>query len=78
MRRVRRLFGSVAAVEALALKIAGDPALLAALKAKMAGNRDSCPLFDTARFTRQIEQAYSTMVEVQRHGESPYRFSVEP
>jgi protein O-GlcNAc transferase len=64
--------------EALAIKIARDPGLLAALKATMARNRTSCPLFDTARFTRDIEQAYSTMVEIQRHGESPYSFSVKP
>jgi predicted O-linked N-acetylglucosamine transferase (SPINDLY family) len=64
--------------EALALKIARDPELLAALKAKLARNRDSCPLFDTARFTRDIERAYSTMVEIERRGEDPYSFSVEP
>jgi protein O-GlcNAc transferase len=69
---------SLADYEALALKIARDPALLAALKTKMAANRDGCPLFDTARFTRDLEQAYSTMVEIQRHGENPYSFSVEP
>lgn len=69
---------SLADYEALALKIARDPGLLATLKAKTARNRDSCPLFDTARFTRDIEQAYSTMVEIQRRGESPYSFTVEP
>jgi protein O-GlcNAc transferase len=69
---------SLADYEALALKIACDPGLLAALKAKMAANRDSCPLFDTPGFTRDLEQAYSTMVEIQRHGERPYSFSVEP
>ncbi len=69
---------SFADYEASAIKIARDPGLLAALKAKMAANRDSCPLFDTAAFTRDLEQAYSTMVEIQRNGERPYSFSVEP
>ena len=34
--------------EALALKLARDPALLAEIKAKLARNRDTYPLFDTA------------------------------
>jgi predicted O-linked N-acetylglucosamine transferase (SPINDLY family) len=37
--------------EALALKLAREPLLLASIKAKLARNRDTCPLFDTARFT---------------------------
>ncbi len=35
--------------EALALKLARKPSFLAAIKAKLARNRDTCPLFDTAR-----------------------------
>ena len=69
---------SLAEYEALALKLARDPALLAALKAKIAANRGSCALFDTKRFTRSIEQAYTTMVDIQRRGEVPRSFSVKP
>ena len=63
--------------ETLALKIARDRALLATLKAKLAASRDNCLLFDTGRFTRNIERAYTTMVETHRRGEPPRNFSVE-
>lgn len=69
---------SLADYEALALKLARDPARLAALKDKIAINRGSCPLFDTKRFARNIEQAYTTMVDIQRRGEAPHSFSVAP
>jgi protein O-GlcNAc transferase len=64
--------------EALALKLARDPASLAALKAKLARNRDSGPLFDTKRFARNIEAAYSTMWQRYRSGEPAESFAVEP
>ena len=62
--------------EALALKFAREPTLLAAIKAKLANNRDTCPLFDTARFARHIEAAYTTMWERQQRGELPEGFAV--
>jgi len=64
--------------ESLVLRLARDPALLASIKAKLARNRDSCALFDTARFTRHIEAAYDTMWERYRRGELPESFSVTP
>ena len=64
--------------EALALKLAREPALLALIKAKLAHNRDTYPLFDTARFTRHIEAAYTRMWERQQSGEAPEGFAVEP
>jgi protein O-GlcNAc transferase len=64
--------------EALALKLAKDPALLASLKHKLAGNRDRYPLFDTARFTRHIEAAYTMMWERHQKGLAPDHFTVEP
>jgi protein O-GlcNAc transferase len=64
--------------EALALKLAREPALLASIKAKLAHNRDTYPLFDTARFTRHIEAAYTRMWERQQSGEPPEGFAVEP
>jgi protein O-GlcNAc transferase len=63
--------------EALALKLAHEPALLASLKAKLVGNRGTCPLFDTERFTRHIEAAYVGMWQAQRHGRPPASFAVE-
>lgn len=62
---------------ALALKLARDPALLAAIKEKLARNRLTTPLFDTERFTRHLEAAYVTMHERVLRGEPPASFAVE-
>jgi predicted O-linked N-acetylglucosamine transferase (SPINDLY family) len=64
--------------EALALKLARDPDLLAQIKAKLARNRASCPLFNSERFTRHFEAACTTMWETWQRGEAPKSFSVEP
>jgi protein O-GlcNAc transferase len=64
--------------EALALRLARDPALLGTIKDKLLRNRDTSPLFDTARFTRHLEAAYSTMWHrYQSGGEPPRAFAVE-
>jgi protein O-GlcNAc transferase len=64
--------------EALALNFARDPQAWLALKAKIARNRVTHPLFDTARFTRNLETAYGAMVERQRRGLPPAGFTVSP
>jgi protein O-GlcNAc transferase len=64
--------------EALARKLATDPALMQSVRSKLARSRLSYPLFDTARFARHIESAYETMVEHWQRGEPPTSFSVEP
>src|SRR5262249_48834281 len=64
--------------ESLALKLANDPALLQGIKAKLAQNRERCPLFDTARFTRHIEAAYVMMLERHQRGETPEPLAVAP
>ena len=64
--------------EALALKLARDKHLLAAIKAKLAQNRETFPLFDTDRFRRHIESAYETMWERYQRGEPPASFTVAP
>jgi predicted O-linked N-acetylglucosamine transferase (SPINDLY family) len=56
------------AYEQLAIELAKNPARLAALKAKLARNRLATPLFDTAMFTRNIEAAYTAMMERHRAG----------
>jgi predicted O-linked N-acetylglucosamine transferase (SPINDLY family) len=53
---------SLAEYEALALKLLGDPALLAQTKVKLAANRKTHPLFDTARFCRNVEAACVAML----------------
>ncbi len=68
---------SLAEYEALALKIAKDPVLGAGLKQKLAGNRQTHPLFDTARFTRHIEAAYAAMWRAYRDGRPPASFTVQ-
>jgi predicted O-linked N-acetylglucosamine transferase (SPINDLY family) len=64
--------------QALALKLARDPVLLTSIKRKLAANRATYPLFNTTRFTRHLEAAYTTMWERARRGEPPQSFSVTP
>jgi hypothetical protein len=40
-------------------------------------SRDTCPLFDTARFTRHLEAAYLMMWDRYKAGERPASFSVD-
>mgnify|MGYP003336148362 FL=1 len=61
--------------EAMALKLARDADALAALKAKLMRNRDSFPLFDTARYARNLDAAFLRMHERQRNGEPPAAFA---
>jgi predicted O-linked N-acetylglucosamine transferase (SPINDLY family) len=70
--------GSLEAYEALALRLANDPALLGGLRAKLERNRLEHPLFDSQRFCRHIESAYATMWEQWQSGEPPQSFAVAP
>jgi protein O-GlcNAc transferase len=67
---------SLADYEALALKLARQPELLAATKTKLAAHRNTHALFDTDRFRRHIEAAYLTMYERNLRGEPPANFAV--
>jgi protein O-GlcNAc transferase len=62
--------------EAMALRLARDPAALGQLRAKLGGNRLTAPLFDTARFTRDLETAFTSMWARHRRGERPASFAV--
>jgi protein O-GlcNAc transferase len=64
--------------EALALKLAREPALLADIRQRLERNRLTYPLFDTERFARHIERAYETMWDNARQGRGPQGFAVEP
>ena len=68
---------SLAEYEELALALARNPERLAAIKAKLMRNRDTEPLFDTARFTRDLESAYTTMWERTQRGEPPETLSYQ-
>ena len=61
--------------EALALRLSRDGDLLAALRARLARNKCTHPLFDTERFARNIEVAYRRMWERSRAGRPPAAFS---
>jgi predicted O-linked N-acetylglucosamine transferase (SPINDLY family) len=60
----------------LAIALARDEARLGALRAKLAANRTTCPLFRTERFTRHIESAYERMWVRHREGGKPVSFRV--
>jgi predicted O-linked N-acetylglucosamine transferase (SPINDLY family) len=64
--------------EALAMRLAQDAGLLASFKAKLAQNRGTFPLFDTKRFARHLESAYTTMWQRHQSGEPPARFAIAP
>jgi len=51
------------AYEALAIELAANPEKLSSIKNKLAQNRLTAPLFDTERFTRHLEAAYTAMYE---------------
>jgi predicted O-linked N-acetylglucosamine transferase (SPINDLY family) len=69
---------SMADFEALAVRLAGDPKALKKLRDTLAKNKNSCALFDTDLFRRNIETAYRTMWKGWLAGEKPKGFAVHP
>ena len=63
--------------ERVAFELATNPTKLAALRQKLAANRLTAPLFDTVRFTRHIEAAYTAMMERLRAGLAPDHIVVD-
>jgi len=70
--------GDLAAYEALAIRLATTPALLADLRARLVSNRATHPLFDCALFARHLESAYATMWERHQRAERPIGFTIAP
>ena len=64
--------------ERLALVLARDPPRLAALRNELTANRETSALFDVARFTKDLEAAYTTMWETSQRGGTPESFVVPP
>jgi predicted O-linked N-acetylglucosamine transferase (SPINDLY family) len=62
--------------EALALRLARDPAQLASIVTRLEANLATAPLFDADRFRRNIEAAYRTMWEIAQRGEPAQSFAV--
>lgn len=69
---------SVGSYEAMAVQMAEDPRLLAAIKEKLARNRLDSPLFDTPRFIRHLETSYAMMLERLHAGLPPEHIHVPP
>ena len=63
---------------ALALRLATTPTLLNAVRERLLTNHDKCALFDTDRYRRNIERAYTTMWEIAQRCEPPRHFRVDP
>ncbi|MHC5857822.1 O-linked N-acetylglucosamine transferase, SPINDLY family protein [Nostoc sp.] len=57
--------------EQLAIYLAHSPTALQEIKQKLAQNRTTYPLFDTPRFTRNLELAYRVMWDIYAAGKSP-------
>jgi protein O-GlcNAc transferase len=57
--------------ESTALALARDRARLDALKQRLAHNRERCALFDSARYTRDLEALLTRMHERRLRGEAP-------
>jgi len=64
--------------ERRALELAHSPDRLEALRRRLGEKRRQTPLFDTPRFCRHLESAYTHMAERSRRGEPPAPFAVEP
>jgi predicted O-linked N-acetylglucosamine transferase (SPINDLY family) len=64
--------------EAAALRLALEPSVLGGLRKRLQNNQSVFPLFDTNRFRRNIEAAYTIMWERFQHNQSPQNFDVEP
>ena len=66
------------AFESLAVELALTPDKLKKVREKLARNRLTTPLFDTARFARHMENAYTQMYERYHAGLAPDHIQVEP
>jgi protein O-GlcNAc transferase len=62
---------TMADYERMAIELATSPDRLASIRAKLAANRLTAPLFDTRRFTQNIEAAYTAMHARHRAGLAP-------
>lgn len=62
---------NLADYEARAVALAADPAALAAVKARLAAARASCPLWDAGDLARCLERAFETMWARHEAGSAP-------
>lgn len=64
------------AYTALALELAHDKEKLGRIRRKLTSMRDTAPLFDSTRYTRNLEASFEKMVEIMRSGEAPRAFAI--
>jgi protein O-GlcNAc transferase len=62
--------------EERAVELGLDPRRRAALRARLAAARATCPLFDTAQWVRDLERALLRMWALHAAGEGPRDFEV--
>jgi protein O-GlcNAc transferase len=60
----------------LALELARDKSKLDRVRKILDDHKNTAPLFDSSRYTRNIEKSFETMVEIMRAGEAPRPFVV--
>jgi predicted O-linked N-acetylglucosamine transferase (SPINDLY family) len=65
---------SLSVYEMLAISLASNPEGLMATREKLARNRNVQPLFDTVRYTRNLEGAFAQMHAIASRGESARTF----
>jgi protein O-GlcNAc transferase len=63
--------------EALAVKLGSNPNDLKAIRKKLSKHRQTKPLFDTPRFTRDLESVYKQFWKIFILGEKPRQIAVE-
>jgi predicted O-linked N-acetylglucosamine transferase (SPINDLY family) len=64
--------------EALALRLARDDAYRASIRKTLSANRHSAPLFEADALRRNIESAYSVIIDRAQRGQKPTGFDVNP
>jgi predicted O-linked N-acetylglucosamine transferase (SPINDLY family) len=62
--------------ERCAIELANNPEMAATIRRKLAANRATTPLFDTALFARRIEAAYAAMRQRHQEGLAPANISI--
>jgi protein O-GlcNAc transferase len=61
-----------------AIQLARQPEELTQLRRRLVANRKTHPVFNTERFCRHLERAYSGMWQRYQRGEPPASFTVAP
>jgi len=65
-----------ASYESMAVRLASEPGVLQALRARLAHGRVEGTLYDTVRYTGQLEAAYRQMMRLARDGKPAQSFEV--